>query len=118
MAGIGKYSCRRSACCCAWSVSVIGPRARRCRETLLLPLLALLVGLGLLFLLRLAGGAYPYLEAGNRAQLPTLGNYDKQLVSFGVGWMAMMAMILWWKDYRALARYKYLIAATAILLLC
>lgn len=97
--------------------------ARRCRETLLLPTVALLVGIGLLFLLRLAGGAATLeLTRSVRQGAVPLGPllftlYQKQLFSLGVGWVALMGLALCWKDYRALARYKYLIAAVAVGLL-
>ena len=88
---------------------------RRCRETLLLPIVALLVGLGLLFLLRLAGGTAQYksMEAG--AGLFAL--YHKQIISFGVGWLALLVMLSAVKDYRLLSRYKYLLALVTVGLL-
>lgn len=42
---------------------------------------------------------------------------DKQLTSFLAGWALLMALVLFWKDYRTLARYKYVVAALAVLLL-
>ena len=88
---------------------------RRCRETILLPLVVLLGGIGLLFLLRLAGGTYTYLDPKKGLWLFSL--YHKQLLSAGIAWAALMALIIFWKDYRDLARYKYLLATTAIVLL-
>ncbi|MHB9024924.1 MAG: FtsW/RodA/SpoVE family cell cycle protein [Armatimonadota bacterium] len=99
----------------AWLLVSVALARRRCRETLLLPVVALLTGLGLLFLLRLAGGTLMYANAERGADLLRL--YQKQLMSFGVGWAALMGLLLFWKDYRGLARYKYVVALTAIGLL-
>jgi cell division protein FtsW (lipid II flippase) len=87
---------------------------RRCPETLLLPLVALLCGIGILFLQRLAGGAA---EAELSKAPSLLRDYHKQLVSFGVGWLALAAMLVVKWDYRALSRFKYSIAFTALGLL-
>ncbi|MEI7833657.1 MAG: FtsW/RodA/SpoVE family cell cycle protein [bacterium] len=93
---------------------------RRCRETLLLPLVALLVGIGLLFLLRLAGGADAQGMHHSRTLLQgdfLYAQYIKQLGSFVAGWLGLLAIIIFVQDYRKLARYKYVIAALTILLL-
>ncbi|HEY3379537.1 MAG TPA: FtsW/RodA/SpoVE family cell cycle protein, partial [Armatimonadota bacterium] len=99
----------------AWLIVSCALRARRCRETLLLPLVALLIGLGVMFLLRLAGGTYTYVDAEDGRRLFSL--YQKQLISFGVGWAVLLSMILFWRDYRVLTRYKYVVATTAVALL-
>lgn len=120
----------------AWLLLSVALWRRRCRETLLLPVVALLIGIGLLFLLRLAGGAatlahqqgidlthlYQIAAQKNSPAVADLAAKllrcsDKQLMSFGAGWLAMMVMVLFWKDYRMLARYKYLVAFTAMALL-
>ena len=99
----------------AWVLASIALSVRRCRETLLVPLIALLIGLGLLFILRLAGGTYTYMNIEDGSRL--FGQYQKQLISFGISWAVLMGMILFWRDYRSLARYKYLLAMTAVALL-
>ncbi|MHB9130912.1 MAG: FtsW/RodA/SpoVE family cell cycle protein [Armatimonadota bacterium] len=104
----------------AWALLSAALTKRRCRETLIIPLVALLIGLGLLFLLRLAGGAET-LELVRSRNHP-LGNlffqlYHKQLISFALGWVVLTGVVLFWSDFRALARYKYLVAATAVGLL-
>ncbi|MHB9107813.1 MAG: FtsW/RodA/SpoVE family cell cycle protein [Armatimonadota bacterium] len=121
----------------AWLLLSLALWRRRCGETLLLPAVALLTGIGLLFLQRLAGGiSLAAMQAGfdlahigeiaARKGAPALTKTtalllhcaDKQLISFVVGWAALMGIVLFWKNYRTLARYKYLIAigATALLL--
>ena len=121
----------------AWLLLSLALRWRRCEETLILPAVALLTGIGLLFLQRLAGGiSMLAMQAGldlarigeiaRQPHSPPLADTaallircsDKQLVSFVVGWTALMGIVLFWKNYRTLARYKYLIAigATALLL--
>jgi cell division protein FtsW len=108
--------------CVGWIILSVVLGARRCRETLLLPIVALLVGFGLLFLLRLAGGAMTLAaESGNPKHL-VLANelwraYSKQCLSLIVAWGVWLLGIVAIKDYRALARYKYLVAAAAVLLL-
>jgi len=120
----------------AWLLLSLALRWRRCEETLLLPAVALLIGIGLLFLQRLAGGiALQAMQSGfdlahigaiaARDHAPALARTtalllhcsDKQLISFVVGWAALMGIVLFWKDYRTLARYKYLIAIGATVLL-
>ncbi len=81
--------------------------------------MALLTGLGLLLLLRLAGGAE---TQGLHRYHQDLGLlfvrlYNRQMASFWISWAALLALLLLWKDYRSLARYKYLLAATAIIML-
>ena len=103
----------------AWLILSAALSARRCRETLLLPVVALLTGLGLLFLLRLAGGAA---TQGLRIKHEELGHffyvlYNRQLLSFWISWGTLLALVLGWKDFRTLARYKYLLAALAMLML-
>lgn len=87
---------------------------RRCTETLLLPVAWLLLGIGLLFLLRLAGGTAAFNED---LAVIRLDSYHNQLTSAVVGWLVLLGIILFWRDYRALSRYKYLVAAAAVLLL-
>lgn len=99
----------------AWLGVSITLSLLRCRETLLMPLIAFLTGVGMLFLLRLAGGAYQY--SGETSGLRFFGFYQKQLISFGVGWFVLMALLIFWRDYRSLARYKYVIVMTALGLL-
>jgi len=120
----------------AWLLLSLALSWRRCRETLLLPAAALLTGIGLLFLQRLAGGisllamqsGFDLTHIGQIAAqkgAPALAKTtalllrcsDKQPISFLVGWVALMCVVLFWKDYRTLARYKYLIAIGATLLL-
>ena len=105
----------------AWLTLSAALARRRCRETLLVPAIALLVGLGLLFLLRLAGGAAAQGFTRGHAH-EALGVlfyhlYRKQLISFGIGWAVVLGMVLGWRDYRALSRYKYLIATATVGLL-
>lgn len=95
----------------AWLILSSALGKRRCRETLLLPITAFLVGIGFLFLLRLAGGTAAF---DQHAGTVLFSQYRKQLLSFGVGWAMVLAMVCWWKDYRTLARYKYLIATLAV----
>jgi cell division protein FtsW (lipid II flippase) len=97
-----------------WLALSIVLKARRCRETLLLPIVALLIGFSLLFLLRLAGGAG---VAELDKDVFLLRSYQKHFISFIIGWAVLMGMMLFWKDYRSLARYKYLIAIGAMSLL-
>ena len=105
----------------AWSIISAALTRRRCRETLLLPTVALLCGLGLLFLLRLAGGAATqHLQRAYEHE--TLGVlfyhlYHKQLISFGVALAVLWGMIVGWKDYRQLSRLKYVIATVTVGLL-
>lgn len=97
-----------------WLLLSLTLTLRRCRETLLLPIVALIIGLGLLFLLRLAGGAGAMgLEKADNL----LRNYYKQFFSLLLGWTVLMGLLLGWRDYRLLSRYKYLIAALAVGLL-
>ncbi len=97
-----------------WLLVSLTLALRRCRETLLLPIVALIIGLGLLFLLRLAGGAGALgLEKADNL----LRNYHKQFFSLLLGWTVLMGLLLGWKDYHQLSRYKYLIAALAVGLL-
>lgn len=98
-----------------WLITSIVLTIRRCRETILLPLVSLLIGIGALFLLRLAGGAYTYLGEDNGMRF--FGYYNKQLESLALGWVVFLGFLLFWNDYRVIARYKYLIAMTAIGLL-
>jgi len=120
----------------AWLLLSLALWWRRCRETLLLPAAALLTGIGLLFLQRLAGGiallamqsGYNLAHIGQiaarhgapalaRTTSMLLHSSDKQLSSFLVGWAVLLGVVLFWKDYRTLARYKYLIAIGAMGLL-
>lgn len=100
--------------CVAWLLLSVALTARRCRETLLVPVVALLVGFGQLFLLRLAGGA---ISQGLPRGEDFYHLYQHQLAYFAMGWAVLLCMVLFWKEYRVLARYKYLIAATAVALL-
>lgn len=98
----------------AWlCVSAVLAR-NRCQETLLLPVVAFLVGLSLLFLLRLEGGSLLHRVA---LEATFHGGFRRQLTFFGVGWAALMGLLLIRRDYRTFARYKYLVAATAVGLL-
>ena len=99
----------------AWIILSLALSARRCRETIALPIVALLCGVGFLFILRLAGGTFTYISTTTGQYLFNL--YNKQLVSFFIGWVMLLVMILGWKNYQSLARYKYVIAFTAITLL-
>ncbi len=104
----------------AWLVVSYVLTRRRIRETLLFPLVALLVGIGLLFLVRLAGGADA--QGMHHSSKLMLGDfiysqYIKQLGSFVAGWLGLLALLIFVKDYRALAKYKYVIAALTIFLL-
>lgn len=101
----------------AWVLVSVTLSLRRCRETLLVPVVAFLTGFGLLMLLRLAGGAYPMAIANPRLSLPDFADYQKQLLSFALGWLVLMGMLIFWKDYRTLARYKYLVASATVVLL-
>jgi len=103
----------------AWLLLSWALTARRCRETLVIPIVALLIGLSLLFLLRLAGGEE---VMGLQRNHPDLGAkffslFKHQFYAFWLGWAVLMGMVLCWKDYRALARYKYLLAAIAVVML-
>jgi len=119
-----------------WLTLSVVLTVRRCRETLLVPLVALLAGFGLLFLQRLAGGAgtLAMQQGYDPAQFFALAaekgapnivdtaalflrSAQKQFSSFLIGWAVLLGLLLCWRDYRALARYKYLIAALAMLLL-
>lgn len=108
-----------AAMCAAWLVLSAALSARRCRDRLILPVVALLTGLGMLFLLRLCGGAFTQGLHGHGGSLGTffLKLYQRQMLFFWISWAALLAIILGWRDYRALARYKYLLAATAIVML-
>ena len=120
----------------AWVILSVVLTVRRCRETLLLPIAALLVGLGLLFLERLAGGValmvlrqgYDLTQLDHLVRVPhhaailttahtLLHAVHKQFASILAAWAAMLAVALFWKDLSLLSRYKYLIAATAVALL-
>jgi cell division protein FtsW (lipid II flippase) len=109
---------------------------RRCGETLLVPLVALLVGIGLLMQLRLAGGVatlaadqgivlgqLPAILGGDdpptlaRTTATFLRAATRQFFWFWVGWGALVTLLLGWRDYRGLARYKYLVATAALGLL-
>lgn len=87
---------------------------RRCRETLLLPIVVLLLGIGLLFILRLVGGTMAF---NAHEGMSLLAAYHKQLLSALIGWFVLLGIILFVPGYRVLARYKYLIAAVAVVLL-
>jgi len=108
--------------------------ARRCRETLMLPIVALLVGLGLLFLQRLAGGAATLaMQQGvDIAHLTSMHGHvppiasiakllisssHKQILSASLAWLVLVGIILYWHNLSVLSRYKYLIAFTALGLL-
>ena len=99
----------------AWLLVSLTLTLKRCRETMIVPLLALLCGIGLLFLLRLAGGTYTFMREAEGLRLFLL--YHKQLLSLGIGLGMLITLLIFWRDYRSLARYKYLIATLAVLLL-
>jgi len=103
----------------AWCLIAGALSRKRSRETLLLPTVALLCGLGLLLLLRLAGGAATQeLQRAHEKLGPLFYHlYHKQLISFGIGLVVLWVMILGWKDYRLLSRHKYVIAFTTVALL-
>ena len=88
---------------------------QRCRETIVMPLVALLCGIGLLFLLRLAGGTFLFMNEDDGMRLFLL--YQKQLISLGVALALLISLLLFLRDYRYIARYKYLIATIAVILL-
>ncbi len=108
-----------AAMCVAWLLLSAALSARRCRDTLILPVVALLTGLGLLFLLRLGGGALTQDLHGHGGSLGHVlsAPYQRQMLFFWVSWAVLLAMILFWRDYGVLARFKYLLAATAIVVL-
>jgi cell division protein FtsW len=120
----------------AWLALSVVLTLRRCRETLLLPIAALLIGVGLLFLHRLAGGVatqvvnqgYDLLQLNDLVKVKPhpalldlartmLLSVRKQFISILVAWGVMLGTALFWKDLSALRRYKYLVAATAVGLL-
>ncbi len=108
-----------AATCVAWLLLSAALTVRRCRDTLILPVAALLTGLGMLFLLRLAGGALTQGLPGHGGTLGTffLHLYQRQMLFFWISWAVLLAMILCWRDYRVLAHFKYVLAATAIIML-
>jgi len=107
------------ATCVAWLILSAALTRRRCRETLILPVVALLTGLGMLFLLRLGGGALSQELRGHGGSLGMffLHLYQRQMLFFWISWATLLSMILYWRDYTVLARFKYLLATTAIIML-
>jgi len=109
-----------------WFALLVVLRTKGCRETLIVPVAALLVGLGTLFLLRLAGGSYlqyitetsPYWRDvfADRASV-IYAAYGKQVIFFYVGLAALLGLLLVRWDLQALTRYKYLVGSGAVLLL-
>ena len=73
-----------AATCVAWLILSAALTARRCRDTLILPVVALLTGLGMLFLLRLGGGAITQGLHGHGGYLGTffLHLYQRQTAVF------------------------------------
>jgi cell division protein FtsW (lipid II flippase) len=99
----------------AWTI-LLGVLRRKGAETLLIPVVALLAGVGLLFLLRLAGGAYA-LQMRDSLVATFFTSYQKQLTFFFLGWLALLLVVAVPWDLRALGRYKYLVAFSAVALL-
>lgn len=100
----------------AWLILLIVLHRQPRRETLAIPIVALLSGLGLLFLLRLAGGAFTLGMKASTIEV-LFSAYSKQLIFFFIGMALLIVMVGARWDYHRLARYKYLLALGAVLLL-
>jgi cell division protein FtsW (lipid II flippase) len=109
-----------------WFVLLALLAKRGCRETLIVPVAALLVGIGVLFLLRLAGGAYMqyvtetsdyWREVFSDKAKDIFAAYTKQTLFFVLGMIILLGMVLARWNVQNLTRYKYLVATGAVLLL-
>lgn len=110
----------------AWAILLGILVKRRCQATVLVPVVAFLTGLGVLFLLRLAGGAYMqslqessahFREVFSDRATENYGSYVKQCLFFTVGIVGIANMALWRWSLAGLARYKYIVGFGAVLLL-
>jgi cell division protein FtsW (lipid II flippase) len=103
----------------AWLLVSWALHVRRCRETLLTPIAALLTGVGALMLLRLAAGAA--VEGAAKGLVLTgpyfFSQYEKQFGYFLLAVGLLLGMVLFLRDYRVLARFRYMVAALAVALL-